>query len=213
MELTGNIVSYDGEVITLRVPFRDTEQMIKKGIHTAHVILDDGRTISADQRKKIYATFRDIAEYTGHMPEEVKALMKYDFIAATGCKYFSLSDVDMSTARDFLEYVIEFCLMWGIPTKDSLLERAPDVTRYIYWCVFHRRCAICGKKADIHEVDAVGMGNNRNEIHHLGQRVQPLCRGHHTEAHRIGQLSFNKKYHIDSIFLDEHLCKKIGWRK
>lgn len=213
MELTGNIVSYDGEVITLRVPFRDTEQMIKKGIHTAHVILDDGRTISADQRKKIYATFRDIAEYTGHMPEEVKALMKYDFIAATGCKYFSLSDVDMSTARDFLEYVIEFCLMWGIPTKDSLLERAPDVTQYIYWCVFHRRCAICGKKADVHEVDAVGMGNNRNKIHHLGQRVQPLCRGHHTEAHRIGQLSFNKKYHIDSIFLDEHLCKKIGWRK
>lgn len=213
MELTGNIVSYDGEVITLRVPFRDTEQMIKKGIHTAHVILDDGRTISADQRKKIYATFRDIAEYTGHMPEEVKALMKYDFIAATGCKYFSLSDVDMSTARDFLEYVIEFCLMWGIPTKDSLLERAPDVARYIYWCVFHRRCAICGKKADIHEVDAVGMGKNRNKIHHLGQRVQPLCRGHHTEAHRIGQLSFNKKYHIDSIFLDEHLCKKIGWRK
>ena len=213
MELPGKIVSYDGEVITLHVPFRDTEQMIKKGIHTAHVILDDGRTISADQRKKIYATFNDIAEYTGHMPEEVKAHMKYDFIAATGCKEFSLSDVDMSTAREFLEYVIEFCLMWGIPTKNSLLERAPDVTRYIYWCVFHRRCAICGKKADIHEVDAVGMGNNRNKIHHLGQRVQPLCRGHHTEAHRIGQLSFNKKYHIDSIFLDEHLCKKIGWRK
>lgn len=208
MELPGKIVSYDGEVIMLRVPFRDTAQMIKKGIHTAQVILDDGRTISADQRKKIYATFRDIAEYTGHMPEEVKALMKYDFIASTGCKEFSLSDVDMSTARDFLEHVIEFCLMWGIPTKDSLLERAPDVARYIYWCAIHKMCCITNKKnAELHHLDAVGMGRKRKEIIHIGMEVIPLIPELHREIHKIGKISFCEKYHVFGIKADGEICK------
>ena len=39
----------------------------KNGIVQAELKLDDGRTISADQRKKIYATIRDISDHTGHL--------------------------------------------------------------------------------------------------------------------------------------------------
>ena len=34
--------------------------------------IDDGRRISSDQRKKIYALIKDIADHTGHHPEYLK---------------------------------------------------------------------------------------------------------------------------------------------
>ena len=51
--MQGRIVAYDGAILTVKVPFCDTNQMIKKGIRTAQVMLEDGRHISSDQRKKI----------------------------------------------------------------------------------------------------------------------------------------------------------------
>ncbi len=205
--ILGNIVAYDGSILTVKARFRDTEQMIRKGIHTAQVILEDGRHISLEQRKKIYATFNDIANYTGYVPEEVKAFAKCDFIAATGYDDFSLSDVDMSTARAFLEHLIEFCLLWGIPTKDSLLDRAPDVARYIYKCALHKKCCISGKKAELHHLDAVGMGRNRKDIIHIGMEVIPLSAALHQEAHTIGKKSFCEKYHVFGVRADEEICR------
>lgn len=205
--IQGDIVAYDGNVLTICAPFCDTGQMIKKGIRTAQVILEDSRHISADQRKKLYATFNDISVYTGHVQEEVKAFMKYDFIAATGHEYFSLSDVDMTTAAQFLQHVIEFCLIWGIPTKDSLLDRSPDVARYIYKCALLKKCCITGKKAELHHLDAVGMGRSRKEIIHLGMEVIPLAPALHREVHQIGKKSFCEKYHVFGVRADEEICK------
>ena len=53
---------------------------------------------------------------------------------------------------------------------------------------------------------------DRRQIHHLGQLVQPLCRQHHQEVDQVGQASFDKKYHLCGIRLDEFLCKKLKWR-
>jgi hypothetical protein len=105
------------------------------------------------------------------------------------------------------------CLDYDIPTNDSLLYLSEDVSRYLYKCVAMRKCAICGKKADIHEVEKVGTGRNRRKIHHLGQQVQPLCRLHHREEENLGQKAFNEKYHISTIKLDKTLCKAIGWKE
>jgi len=207
MELAGKVVGYDGERVTIMAPFSDTERMIKKNIRTARVILEDGRSISSDQRKKLYATFNDIADYTGYVAEEVKEIMKCDFIAATGCEEFSLSDVDMTTARMFLEHVIEFCIWWGIPTKDSLLERAPDVARYIYVCAVRKVCCISRQKAELHHVDAVGMGRNRKEIIHFGMEVIPLSPALHREIHPTGKAAFFEKYHVFGVKADEIICQ------
>ena len=43
----------------------------------------DGRTLSLDQRRKIYATLRDISLYTGYTPEETKEVMKHVHITTT----------------------------------------------------------------------------------------------------------------------------------
>ena len=123
---------------------------------------------------------------------------------------FSLSDIDMTTARDFIDWLIELCVTHDIPTNDTLLNLCEDVSRYMYSCVFHRRCCICGKKADIHEVEKVGMGRNRTKIHHLNQAVQPLCRSHHMEEENLGQKAFDEKYHLQFIRLDTNLCKKLN---
>ncbi|MDL2324036.1 hypothetical protein LJC61_02635 [Ruminococcaceae bacterium OttesenSCG-928-A16] len=126
---------------------------------------------------------------------------------------FSLSNIDVATATDFIDWLVEMCVVHGIPCLDTLLNRCEDAGRYVYACVAHRRCAICGKKADIHEVETVGMGNNRRTIHHLGQLVEPLCREHHAEVGNIGQAEFDAKYHLVGIRLDENLCDILKWKK
>lgn len=199
----------ENESFSLIVPFEKTYLLDKRQITECSVRIDDGRSISALQRKHIYATFNDIAKYTGYTPDETKQVMKYSYIALTGQKEFSLSDCSMTVARDFLEYLIEFCIEEGIPTKDNLIERSPDISRYIYCCLANKTCCITGEKAKVqlHHVDAVGMGRNRKDIIHHGMRVMPLRWDLHAEAHRIGQKSFDEKYKVFGIKLDEYLCK------
>lgn len=211
----GYISDYDFKTQTITVvsplSFKDYEDLKTREVTSCLLKFDDSRTISADQRKKIYATFNDIARYTGHLPNEIKELMKYYFIAKNGCKYFSLSDVDMTTAKEFLEYLIEFCIAWNVPCKDSLLDRCPDIARYVYTCLKYKHCAICGGAINdvthLHHVDHVGTRGNRNEISHLGLRALPLCAIHHKEAHDIGQAEFDKKYHIFGIPITAEIAK------
>lgn len=59
----------------------------------------------------------------------------------------------------------------------------------------------------MHHVDRVGMGRDRKEIVHLGMLTMPLLPEYHDEAHRIGQKTFDKKYKVFGIRLDEYLCK------
>ncbi|MFA5659051.1 MAG: putative HNHc nuclease [Oscillospiraceae bacterium] len=214
MYITGYISDFDGETLTILAPFSDVQLLTKQEITECEIRLDDGRTISADQRKKIYATFNDIADWTGYTADQLKAIMKYEYIAKTGCHYFSLSDTDMSTARDFLSFLIEFCIEHEIPCKDSLLDRSPDIARYIYFCLAKKVCAVCGKKADLHHVDTVGQGRNRKEIDHIGMRALPLCRIHHNECHNIGKSAFESKYKLFGVKIDAYLAKihKLGGR-
>lgn len=206
MIIDGYISGYDGENLTIVAPFHDGCLLERRNITGCEIRLDDGRRISADQRKKIYATLRDMSLWSGHTPDELKEIMKYDFIAKTGCGYFSLSDIDMTTANGFLNHLIEFCLEWDIPCGDNLIDRSPDIARYIYYCLIHKKCCISGKKAELHHVDAVGSGRNRKDVIHLGMRVLPLSREYHTEAHTMGRDTFCAKYHVFGIKLDNDLC-------
>lgn len=204
--MIGKVVAFDGTTMLISAQYDNTLEYIRKNITECEIRLDDGRRISADQRKKIYALFRDISLWSGHEPDEVKALLKYEYIARTGAEYFSLSDTDMTTAREFLEFLIEFCISENVPTKDSLINVTPDISRYIYCCLLHKKCCISGKKAELHHVDAVGMGRDRKDIIHAGYRVMPLSRIYHTEAHTIGQKTFEDKYKVYGIKLTDELC-------
>ncbi len=211
--IKGYISAYDGENLTVVAPFADGYLLDRREITECEIRLDDGRTISADQRKKIYATMRDISIWSGHTPDEIKALLKYDYIAKTGADYFSLSDVDMTTANEFLTHIIEFCIESDIPCDDNLIDRSPDVARYIYACAINKKCVCCGGKAEPHHLDAVGAGRNRKEIIHLGMSMLPLCRTHHSEAHTIGKDTFCNKYHAFGIKADRAICETYKLRQ
>ena len=197
--------------------------------------------ITPEQRRKIFALVHDITAFiSGETDrneirftlsamqvlylmdttdeESVRFALTDNYCRLQGVDLFSLSTknencASRELASDFIDWLVNLCVENAIPCMDTLLNRCEDVERYVYACVANRRCAICGKKADIHEVETVGMGRNRSKIGHVGQLVETLCRGHHQEAGEIGQKSFDELYHLSPIRLDEHLCEVSGWRK
>lgn len=74
----------NGTDLMIYVPDMQLGDMLrKKRIQNAEIRFDDGRHISAEQRKKAYATIRDIADYTGYLPEEMKQILKYQHMIRT----------------------------------------------------------------------------------------------------------------------------------
>jgi hypothetical protein len=210
--INGRIVDLDESDLTIRAAYENINRAILRQYDIVQIGLPDGRTISPEQRKKAHALINEISDWMGELPEYVKRLMKIEFITkrlqALHKTLFSLSDCDVTTAKEFITYLIDFIIEHGVPTKTPLRELCEDVSRYVYACLMHRKCAVCGRKGDMHHEDRVGMGRDRTEIIHLGMRVQPLCPEHHDEAHMIGQATFNEKYHVHGIVADEAICKK-----
>lgn len=209
---TAKIVGYDGEILQLKPLGYIDRELLQKQVDIIEIRLVDGREISAEQRRKIFATVRDIAAWSGHEPEYIRQFTEFDFRLQNGLEPFSLSDCDKSTAREFISYLVEFCFNHGVPTRDTLLNRTDDIGKYLYYCLEHRRCAVCNEKADIHHVTAVGMGRDREQIIHAGMEAIALCRKHHQEAHIKGQAFFNE-YHIYGIKLDKYLCDILNLKK
>jgi hypothetical protein len=216
----GRIVDIsEGGVATITATLPNLYHAIDRKYNDVEIILPDGRTITAPQRRKIYSIIGEVAEYVeGYRNaatiESTKEMLKWEFILARlegqERRLFSLSNVDETTARNFIDYLIEFCVKNDIPMKISPLEYCEDIAKYIIACLHSRKCAVCGKPADIHHCDGdrVGMGNNRDEVHHLGRKVLPLCRLHHDEAHH-DEKGFISKYHLQAIELDKDLCKRL----
>ena len=190
-----------GTDLIVHRPEQIGEFLLKKCIRTAEIRLDDGRHISAAQRKKIYATIRDIADYTGYMPEEEKEWLKYLHISRTGDAYFSLSTCSMDVAREFINTILEYAIEHGIPLSERGVERADDIGRYLYYCVKHKKCAVCGRDGEIHHVDAIGMGRDRRTVDDSSCRKICLCRTHHTIAHQRGMRAFEQMYHVYGIVI------------
>lgn len=170
--------------------------------------LDDPRLISAEQRKKAYATIADIAFYLGYASEEVKEILKVYYCISSGEKMFSLSNCSRTTARKFISYILDFALEWGIPLADLGINRTDDISAYLYSCLKHKRCCRCGRDGEIHHIDTIGMGNNRKTLDDSKHKKMCLCRECHTEIHRIGVKSFCDKYKVYGIvFEGEVVCR------
>lgn len=209
MVTTAKIVGYDGRLLTLAPEDSVTRELLQKECREVELRLDDGRSITAVQRKKIFALVREISDWSGHDPEYIRERMTWDFRSIDGRPDFSLSDVDRTTAREFIDYLIGFCFQWGVPTRDSLLSRTEDIGRYLYLCLEHRKCAICNARAQVHHVDRIGMGRDREEVVHVGLKAIALCPRHHEQAHKEEAEMF-EKWHIYGIPLDEYLCRTLS---
>ena len=201
--------SDSGTEIIIRVPGRKIGDVLAdKKIKKAEMRFDDGRSISIEQRKKAYATIRDIADYTGYLPEEQKEWLKYLYIQKTGDDYISLSDCSMDQAREFINVILEYAIESGIQLSEQAINRTDDIGKYLYFCIKHKKCAICGQDGEIHHEDAIGMGNDRKTLDDSNHKKICLCRKHHTIAHQMGVERFTKMYKVYGIIVKEESSER-----
>jgi hypothetical protein len=114
----------------------------------------------------------------------------------------------MSLVAAFQTFLARFIVCHDVPTRRPMLDYVDDVQDYVYTCIINKKCPVCGKKADLHHVQHIGMGRDRTEIIHEGLEVLPLCREHHGEIHNIGTQDFFKNYHISGgIPADKTICR------
>lgn len=200
----------NGTDLIINVPDRSlADSIYDKLIRHTECRFDDGRSISIEQRKKAYATIRDISIWTGYLPEEQKEWLKYLYIIRTGRPYLSLGNCSMDEAREFISTILEYALEEGIPLSEPGVQRSEDIGRYLYACIKNKKCAICGKPGEIHHVDAIGMGNDRRKLDDRDHRKICLCREHHTISHQKGRLAFERMYHVYGIKYDDPVRKKL----
>lgn len=204
MVTAGRIVreTRGGFLVEVTLDEADKERVKRSYLPEVNIEFVDGRHITPLQRRKIYAILGHIAAWQGDLPETTKELMKWHFLAERGRladKRFSLADCTLDEAKAFINWLVEFCVVWNVPTgRDPLAELAEDIPRYIWACLMHKKCAICGDPAQLHHVDAVGR-RSRREICHVGMRVLPLCGRHHAEAHAKTENDFLTEYMLKPI--------------
>lgn len=193
-------------------------QFVHRQIKECYIDLIDSRPLSDKQRRMCYSLINAIAEWSGSSQESVKQAFKMEFwagqIDTLADKIFSLANAPMSLVAEFQKFLIDFIIENDVPLNFPLRDYVDDIEHYTYMCLVHKKCAVCGKRADLHHIDAIGMGNDRNEVQHLGREVLSLCREHHTEIHAIGKADFMAKYHLNGgIIADRTILKIYGLRR
>ncbi|KGL45032.1 hypothetical protein EP56_05600 [Listeriaceae bacterium FSL A5-0209] len=185
----------------------------------------DNRKISADQRKKAFAIMTEITRhfYNENYSSElrlvspsfaddrksVETALKESFATYKNIERYSLANSDMTTARDFINFLIEFCFMFDVPFHEKERFLGEDIQFFLYMCLKYRKCAITGKAgSDVHHIDAVGMGRNRNKVDSTQFRFICLSREMHNLVHQIGWNKFSSMHKVGAIKLNEKGLKE-----
>lgn len=213
----GKIVDIREDGTAVIIAPANMRELTHRQVKEVYVDYIDSRSLSGKQRRMCYALINAISEWSGETQEGTKTLLKLEFsqerIETLGDKMFSLSNAPMSLVAEFQKYLIDFIITYDIPLKFPLLDYVDDIEHYTYMCLINKKCVICGKRADLHHVDTVGMGNDRTKISHFGKEVLSLCRVHHSEYHSVGKSEFLEKYHLNGgIPADKTICKIYGLR-
>ena len=170
----GRVTGYDERrgVVLIEAPYSDFAAMCRREYKEVDITMIDSRPLSAQQRKSCYAMIREIAAWCGDTTESTKEALKLDFwrceLMQMADSMFSLSDAPMSIVAAFQSWLARFIVRNDVPTNKPMLEYVDDVQDYVYACLINKKCPICGKKADLHHIDTVGMGRDRTEIIHEG---------------------------------------------
>ena len=155
----------------------------------------DNRYITDQQRKFIFALCKDFSDYTGYDKEEAR-----DMLQTANC--------DMTYANGLIDYIITYFISNDIPFNANTIRENQYTfdEKQTYIMALKRVCVVCGQiHADIHHVDHIGNGFNRDKISHIGKRALPLCRVHHTEVHSIGEQKFLQKYHLSPFVINKNM--------
>lgn len=207
-----------GTDLIIHIPDEKLKHRLSKyarnGIADAEIRIDDGRTITNDQRRKIFATVGDIAYQTYNVAEHVREALLYKYCAKTGEMPFSLSNCSVTQAKEYMNFILEFAIEWGIPLSGPGADRTDEIDKYLYFCIKHRTCAITMRKegVEIHHVTGsrVGMGRTRTELDHSKLELIALSKEWHDKVHTQGEIGIFKEKKIYGIKVDTATLKHIG---
>lgn len=187
-----------------------------KATGRAVLYIEERDKISDEQRKLLFALWRDYESYTGVPIDAVEAWFKYQYMLHADLDRLpSVSRGRMSKhlATDFITYTLEYYLNNGIPFAQADWYKGADVARICYAMLVKRICFICGKEhSDIHHLNGstIGMGNDRDKVSHVGRRVVCLCRECHGKIHQGGEQAFFNQHHIAPIKLTEETVRLLN---
>lgn len=183
------------------------------GERQAEVFIKDPRGFTVEQRAFVFSLMNDIYRYTGQPFDDLKDIFYWQFRFLTG-KSISLKNISTNTVDDvslLADLVLDFIFDGDIPFKDGYEVPPQNIQYFFYKCLMTRTCCNCGRKpADIHHVDAVGMGNNRKKINNSGRRFMALCRVCHTKIHTEGFSEFTNKRLLMPIKLSDEDLRRLG---
>lgn len=221
MELRAEITRQEGNEITLKLydPL-EVKTLLNsqyRGKYWAVVDTYEQDKITDDQRKHIYALFKDYEEYTGVPLDAVEAKFKYDFMVDFDLSEFpslSRNAMSMTLASEFISYLIDYYIQNDVPFRKQQFYLTTDTSKMLYALTMKRVCWVTGRQnADIHHAEnLVAMGRDRNKVDHTKSTFMCLSREAHIEIHQIGLKEFCQKYHVKPIKLKGHDLKQLGIR-
>ena len=163
----------------------------------------DPYKITDKQRRKIFALVNDIEAHTGNPSEYIRGMFTHYLQALHGTENrISMASCSKREASDLIDVIILWTFEHAIPLNYKTSDLLKEDKSFLYMTVLKRKCAICGKHAELAHRYAIGRGRNRNKMDHYGNKVLGLCSSHHREQHKIGIDSFNKKYHLENSWVD-----------
>jgi len=168
----------------------------------AELTIADGRKITPDQRKKIFALMHDVSQFTGYDEHDTEIELKYMYYAKTGSDAFSMANCSVSQANDFLTFILDFCFENNIPFRTKIWDSIPIDYHLATQCLRYRKCIICGKTGEIDHYTPVGR-RSRKLVDHRKLYFECLCHEHHISRHKMGMKSFIQKYHIKPVRLSD----------
>ena len=182
----------------------DETQLLDEGYSIAvDVQVYDPYKITDKQRRKIFALVNDIEAHTGMPREYMRSMfMDYSSLVHGYEERLSLASCSKQQASAIIEVIILWTFEHAIPLNYKTSDLLKEDKSFLYMTVVKRKCAICGKHAELAHRYAIGRGRNRNKMDHYGNQVLGLCSSHHREQHQIGIDSFNKKYHLENSWVD-----------
>ena len=163
------------------------------------------KNISNESKKKIM--LNDV---------EFMIIKEYQMLSIKLGESFSLAlnSMTQEEANNFITWLFDFFLDKNIPMREEIAQLYAEQQndKYIYSLLKNKKCAICGKQADLHHWDSVASIGGYDKDNGLKTRFMPLCREHHTEFHTIGIKEFQKKYLLTGIYLTKEcipILKKV----
>ena len=185
-------------------PFKNIEEKLRIRLSE---VLDKNYT----KETKVNIVTNDLIDF-------VRQEMQRFLLTLTGTFSLKLDMMSNNGAIAFTNYLFDYFLQNDIAMWEEMqmLYKQQNEEKYIYSMLKHRKCAVCGKyhtensSIDLEHWDSIASthGTYKKDTGQEGRYIS-LCRLHHIQKHNWGVQTFERKYNVRGIYLDDEQIKEL----